>query len=732
MRELTSRALEIVAAHISKHRSWYIFCVILVTIGLIYPLTGIRFNSDMDTFAPGEPEMEAKDYIENNFDNERSIISIAVPTSGNIRDTGAIADMADVGERVRREIDDVLVFSLANYVMESLCALNRTLENCSAHTLDLIINAAFMDGNVSNTFNQGSAMIVVSLLNASDDEEEIGLKLRKIMGDTENVRIYVLAGFDHDLSQGAMRSLYLFPVSLFLIAAVLFLSLRRWFDVLLTMCAIPVVLIWTFGISVLLGLKLTILGSAVPFIVLALGIDYGIHSMNRCALERDAGRTGKESARRTVKHLGVALLLSSITTVAAYLSNAASSIPAVVDFGIMVAIGIACSFFMMGLMLPVVRSLFGGERKEKKRRDPLGVLWKGLSRIMGRTFSVKRNSVLLIAVTILLTAFFGLGALGLERSFEPDDVLPEDSPWLEAERMIGTYFPSKLEPYQILVRGDIASPEVLAALWNVTVSNGGEDSLIYHMTNWSSLDGEGIRDSFDKLFSEDPMIRQVLHRTGDDYDATVIRIRTDDRDAIDLSALHNLEGVDHILTGQSITHDIVISGLSSSMLRSLVISIIVCVVVVSLVFVSPRVGIITLLPVSIMTVWLLGTMKSLGFSLNVVTIIIVVTSIGVGIDYSIHITNSYLAEREKKVPRELALANSLETSGLSLVGAALTTSLGFFVLAFAPMKGFYAFGILTPIMILYSLFGAIIILPSMLLLSDHLPYLKDVFIRGKK
>ncbi len=726
MRKLTSRALAVAAGHITQNRKKYIIFVIFLTVALIYPLRSIEFNSDMDSFAPGKPELKARDYIESNFRTQRNIICIALPAEGAINDTDFLQDIWDAEQSLRAELDGVFVFSLADYLMGSLGAMNISLENAPGYTVDLLINAASRDQNVSGTFNQDCLMILVSIINSSADEEDMGMEIRDLMRDTDDTRFFVLAGFNHDLNEGAVRSLYLFPITLVLIAGILFLSIRRLFGVVLTLLAIPIVLVWTSGISALLGLEFTIFASAVPFIVLALGIDYAIHSMNRFSNERDEGKTGMQSARRTIKHLGVALLLSSITTVAAYLSNAASSIPAVVDFGIMVAIGITCSFFVMGLFLPMVSSFFVKKGRKKKKRDPFRAVWRRFSIIMARFFSMKRNAVLVIAGALILTAVWSFGALNLERTFEPGEVLPEDSPWLEAEEMLTKYFPQKADPYQVLIRGDITSREVLSAIQNVTLVNSAEDSPIYRIGNWSDLDEEGIKNMFDGLFENDPTIGQVLHRSGNEYDAAVIRIRAEDRGSIDLSALEGMDDADHILTGQKITYDIIISEISNSMLTSLVISIIVCAIVVSLVFQSPRIGIITLLPVSIMTVWLLGTMNFIDFSLNIVSIIIVVTAIGVGIDYSIHITNSFITQRDLGKEREKALSYSLQTSGLSLVGAALTTSLGFFILVFSPMRGFNAFGVLTPIMILFSLLGAIIILPAMLMLSDRLPYLKDV------
>lgn len=730
MQEVISKFLKIIANRISRHRLLYLIIVLLITAGLIYPLLQIRFNSDMDVFSPDEPVVVAKRYVEDNFLSEKIILIIAIPSSGRINDTEFLNDLLETEDGIKGNKKIENTFSVANYVQIVLNMSNLTMSECPPEMLDIILYQASMDRNVSGLFTQKAALIMVSPSDSSD-EGELSTFLRNDIPDTQNVEYHILAGFDEDLNDGALRSLYLFPVTIAFIIAVLYLSLRRWFDVILTMCAIPVVLIWTFGLSVLVGLDITILGMAVPFIVLALGIDYAIHSMNRYTEEKEKGLSGEKAAGTTIKYLGVALLLSSITTVAAYLSNAASSIPAVVDFGIMVGIGITSSFLVMGLLLPVVRSLFGKGNSGKKRTDPVGKVWKKLSRKLGSLFNKRRNAAIALTLTFIITAISASMALNLDSSFEPDDILPEDSKWLEAQRTLIEHFPINLNSYQVLITGEITNPETLRAIESVATKNQVSDSLVHHLTNWSSLDSDGIRNLLDQTYIEDPSIGHVVHKDGEVYYATVIWLNGVDENDVDLTSLEGISGIDVIITGERLTGDLVLDELSSSMLTSLVISIVVCAVVVSLVYLSPRIGIITLLPVSIVTIWLLSAMRSLGFSLNVVTIIIAVTSIGVGIDYSIHITHSFLSERAKNIERQNAIINSLSRSGISLVGAALTTSMGFLVLAFAPMKGFMAFGILTPIMIIFSLFGAILILPPLLLLSDRLPYLRDILTRRK-
>ena len=106
-------------------------------------------------------------------------------------------------------------------------------------------------------------------------------------------------------------------------------------------------------------------------------------------------------------------------------------------------------------------------------------------------------------------------------------------------------------------------------------------------------------------------------------------------------------------------------------------------------------------------------------SLDVVTVTIGAMTIDVGVDYSIHITQRYREERANGRNPVEAVENTLPATGMALLGAAASTALGFGVLAFASMKMFAAFGIMTAFMVVYSFAASVIVLPVLLLLVDR-------------
>ncbi|MEE8442342.1 MAG: MMPL family transporter, partial [Dehalococcoidia bacterium] len=114
--------------------------------------------------------------------------------------------------------------------------------------------------------------------------------------------------------------------------------------------------------------------------------------------------------------------------------------------------------------------------------------------------------------------------------------------------------------------------------------------------------------------------------------------------------------------------------------------------------------------------WLYALMYLAGFALNWVTATIAAVSIGIGIDYSIHMTQRFREELTKAVDKVQALRQAAQGTGVALVASAATSIVGFMVMAFAPMPLFASYGILTALMIFLAAAASLVVLPSLLLL----------------
>jgi len=179
-----------------------------------------------------------------------------------------------------------------------------------------------------------------------------------------------------------------------------------------------------------------------------------------------------------------------------------------------------------------------------------------------------------------------------------------------------------------------------------------------------------------------------------------------------------MEGVSSIkqygLTGTGNIRVAQFDAVSEALTGSLIIAIVAVLGLLLVLFRSIKYAVLTIIPVLLVATWLYGFMYLAGYSLNILTATIAAISVGVGIDFSIHFTERFREELGRGFDKRSAIRRTAQSTGFALFCTALTTVLGFVVIAFAPMPMFSTFGILTAIMIALSLFMALIILPGLL------------------
>ena len=97
------------------------------------------------------------------------------------------------------------------------------------------------------------------------------------------------------------------------------------------------------------------------------------------------------------------------------------------------------------------------------------------------------------------------------------------------------------------------------------------------------------------------------------------------------------------------------------------------------------------------------------------TITISSLTIGLGVTYGIHISHRFIEELAKS-NIEQASFTTVQSTGISLFGAAATTIAGFGLLTFSLMPPLQQFGEITALTILFAFISSVFILPSFLIL----------------
>lgn len=217
--------------------------------------------------------------------------------------------------------------------------------------------------------------------------------------------------------------------------------------------------------------------------------------------------------------------------------------------------------------------------------------------------------------------------------------------------------------------------------------------------------------------------------TGKEKDATIVYAEvpgTREQEVVkaseaefkkDMETLEGVKGIDSFgLTGSGYIRVEQFDAIARSMTISLAIAAFAVLMLLIFIFRSFKYAILAMIPVLLVACWLYGFMYIAGYYLNMMTATIAAISIGVSIDFSIHFTERFREELRNGLDKREALRLAGRTTGLGLLGTGVTTTLGFLVIAFAPMPMFATYGVLTAIMIVLAVFMALFVLPSLLLL----------------
>ena len=280
------------------------------------------------------------------------------------------------------------------------------------------------------------------------------------------------------------------------------------------------------------------------------------------------------------------------------------------------------------------------------------------------------------------------------------------------------------EKYGMVVNGDkldrqnTTTFDLGAALLNLSQNMSTADP--FTGESWADRVAQSVSMEDDKIQYIRLEVR-VDASTSSDSSRVVNWFETELGDEDDLTKVRGkLSGIANVyVTGDLVALQNVLDGLNSSQLSSTAVSFVVSFVVLFLLTRRPVPALVVLTPVVLATLWVVGSMVVLSLKWNVLTVMVTALSLGIGIDYVIHMWRRFEAEREKRDDVWEALEETISTTGVALVLSAGTTALGFLVLLLSPMPVVQQFGLVTALTVTYSLVLSIVVLPVLLLMSEN-------------
>ena len=515
----------------------------------------------------------------------------------------------------------------------------------------------------------------------------------------------------------------------------------------------------------------------VPILLISLSVDYALQITGRYreALRADGERGEDASGRaiaRSVRLCGVPVLLAAGTTAVSLLANLTSRFEPVADFGIIASIGVASGWIVMTNFVPAARLVLDRRRAAKGREPatrPVADTIPGAAAILPRVAAaVVRRPVPVLAGAVLVTVLAVVAAANLSTTFSAKDFLPKGSDTVKNIDFLEDNFNGSASLMTVLIEADLdngravrdltdlhttlidparrpdgivgpplASAGTLVADWTTSAGQADDSYDPAIAAAFDDLRGnivatdEDARRAWQLVESVDAAgFAEVLDfRTGGP-DRTIIQIPVAVRSVealqaliADVEDLWGGDGSEITVTGGDALVALITEELADSQVVSVSLVLAAALAILVLYFGlserRPVLGLLTILPVAVTLAWLLGAMWVLGISYNMGTALMVVLTIGIGVDYTIHLTHRFL-EEEREAPRVVdAVQRAMLTTGGALLASALTTALGLLALIFSPLPPMQELGILAAVTIALGLIATFTVLPPLLVLWAH-------------
>ena len=414
----------------------------------------------------------------------------------------------------------------------------------------------------------------------------------------------------------------------------------------------------------------------------------------------------------TMKMVLKPIVLTSITTMAGFGSLAWSSLEPLRQMGIYVPLGIGYACLLSVFFLPALLTRI--ELPKDHHVQENGVI----------TFFVnlpQHKTVILVAVAILL----GVSAYNLPNLKVVSDPLL----YFKQGSDIRTTFQTVEDSFggALVILGDIKAPEGLRTTRDADYAEDVLDmernlERVPGILTATSLFDVVLKGSGQTDYPESPAtVNLILERLDDEdleswYAEDGLRLvaRTTDLTSEDVAALRDFVADNpelRTLNGTPVLYDELNRLTVQSQVRSLGLALVLVFLMLAAVFREWKAAFYALVPISITIVAVMGTLAATGYNLNMVTATLSAITVGVGVDYAIHLISGIQYYRGLGMDTAQSTKEALASVSRPVLASAFGLTAGVSVMFLSPLHIHTEVATMMWVAMTISSFGALALIP---------------------
>ena len=526
---------------------------------------------------------------------------------------------------------------------------------------------------------------------------------------------------------------------------IFFFFFRSYRATLITLSVVVTGVMWALGILGFLEFEITVLTALIPPLIIVIGVPNCIFLINKYQHEVKKHGNQARSLQRVISKIGNATLMTNITTACGFATFILTDSQILKEFGTVASINIMVIFILSILLIPIIYSFL--PLPKKKHLNHLNNDWlNNFVGFLSNTVKKKRILVFIISILCLCISIIGINKIEISGNLIED--MPKKSGFVKDIKFFEKEFKGIL-PLEIMI--DSRRKNGMIRLGNIKRMNDFHEHILripelsspISIVNLSKF----IKQSF---YNGNPEYFQLPSSQENTFISTYVKnsdlnigennsyinengqiarittmigeIDTERMEGIEASLIKGIElyfpseRFDVTLTGKTLGYLKGTKFLIKNLLISLFLAILLISLMITYLFRSYKMVIISLVPNILPLLFTAGVMGFFNIPIKPSTILVFSIAFGISVDDTIHFLVKYRQEliaNNWKIRKSVFA--SLRETGISMFYTSIVLFFGFSVFMTSSYGGTIALGGLVSTTLLFAMLANLVLLPSLLI-----------------
>ncbi len=731
--------------------------IALLSVGSVYYASRLRFDYNFDNFFPkGDPDLAYYFKFREKFGNDNDYLLIGLDNGKSLFDAAFLKRVDSLTHFIQRQPHIEAVLSpttVKSPVIETfgyfeIPYLHPDQPESFARDSALIYSTRELVGTIfskdatavslfvqtSDNLQKPASDTLVAAIN--NELARLGLPNHHIAGKALAQAVFV------DKMQVELA--VFMSASILLVILVLWITFRTLWGVLVPLVVVLLSVVWAMGVMGLFNKPIDVMTVLLPTIMFVVGMSDVIHILSRYLTELGQGTEKIQAIKVTLKEVGLATFLTSLTTAVGFLTLLTTAIIPIRKFGVFTAVSVGLAYVLAFTLLPALMVLV--KRPKPVQARNIRYSWPVLLRRMLRFILHHPKAILATSLLITLVSLVGIAQVKVDTTILEDlgdkDPIVQDFQYFEHKfsgvRPFEMHLEAapghtlydrevlqeidKLEAYLYGTYGlnFISSPASLVKTIN-RAQNGGlndyyklPDSKQQLRRIQQQLQAFRNRSEMRALVTPDAQEGRLNGKMADIGSAAATlkndSLRTFIRQNINPKYLQTR------LTGSALLLDKNNEYVVANMMQGLLIAFMVIAVIIGLIYRSLRMVIISLIPNIIPLMMIGGIIGFLHINMTVSMSIIFTIAFGIAVDDTIHFLSKLRLELRKGQSLPYAVKRTFISAGKAIIITSCILVAGFLTLLFSSFDATFYVGLFVSLTLFFAVIGDLYLLPILVLL----------------